>query len=191
MAIFPLLIVSLWTLYNCAPYRFPHLVEWKSHSTPGKWRSPLSPPIQFCLLCQKGSLLRGMPSGDLFINSCLHFALFAVYPTPNLNSLYDYFILLDTDSPSAKDSLLMLLCRKPARRYFSLSVRLLTVINQLCHTAQPCHLFTCAGKLCCIRFLKCSVTSSQAALAAPIHVHSGEFSASVPHLQEWQNSLLA
>lgn len=36
MAIFPQLIVSPWTLYNCTPYWFSHLVEWKSPSCAGK-----------------------------------------------------------------------------------------------------------------------------------------------------------
>lgn len=72
IAVFSLLIVSLWTLYNCAPYRFSHLVEWKPPSSAGKRKSSLFSNVVLQSLPKKKNREekppRGFLPGELSIN---------------------------------------------------------------------------------------------------------------------------
>lgn len=134
MALFPQLIVSLWTLYNCTPYRFSHLAVWKFPSSAGK--QEVSFPIQ--------DPLKGLPTGELFIkiktfdlHSCTLWCLTDI--SSGLRLPRDHTSRIKrwhSKGTLCVIYILNWLSRKPAGWYFYLSIRVLTEINLDRHATQ-------------------------------------------------------
>lgn len=151
-------------MFPSGPFTTVHLIDsliWLSEKplAPLANVRALSSLMQFCMVCQKTS-----SRGDSFRRVIhKHKDLWFPFSHP---LVFDWHIIW-ASTPTAVGSrglnkmdgppleglcvicFLIWLSKKPARRYICLSIRALTEISPVRHTA---YLFTCASSLCCIRF---------------------------------------